>query len=58
MKKVFAVDETNAPRMLYILRNVLWHVIEQPQATLLDVPRMLSDAGLSPAGRSAGCRIR
>jgi hypothetical protein len=44
MKKVFAIDETNAPRMLYILRNVLLAVIEQPSATLLDVPRMLSDA--------------
>lgn len=44
MKKVFAIDETNAPRMLYILRNVLFALVEQPQATLLDVPRMLADA--------------
>ena len=44
MKKVFAIDETNAPRMLYILRNVLLAVIEQPHATLLDMPRMLSDS--------------
>lgn len=44
MKKVFAVDETNAPRMLYILRNVLLALVEQPQATLLDVSRMLADA--------------
>ena len=43
MKKVFAVDETNAPRMLYILRNVLMALVEQPQATLLDVPQMLVD---------------
>jgi hypothetical protein len=43
MKKVFAVDETNAPRMLYILRNVLLALVEQPHATLLDVPRMLAD---------------
>jgi hypothetical protein len=43
MKKVFGVDETNAPRMLYILRNVLFALVEQPQATLLDVPRMLSE---------------
>ena len=32
-----------APRMLYILRNVLLALVEQPQATLLDVPRMLVD---------------
>jgi hypothetical protein len=43
MKKVFDVDETNAPRMLYILRNVLLALMEQPQATLLDVPRMLTE---------------
>jgi len=43
MKKVFAVDETNAPRMLYILRNVLLALVEQPQTTLLDVPRMLGE---------------
>jgi len=43
MKKVFAIDETNAPRMLYILRNVLLALVEQPDATLLDVPRMLAD---------------
>jgi type IV secretory pathway TraG/TraD family ATPase VirD4 len=43
MKKVFAVNETNAPRMLYILRNVLLALVEQPQATLLDVPRMLTE---------------
>src|SRR5207247_11461009 len=42
MKKVFAVDETNAPRLLYILRNVLFARIEQPQATLLAVPRLLT----------------
>jgi hypothetical protein len=44
MKKVFAVDEITAPRMLYILRNVLLALVEQPEATLLDVPRMLADA--------------
>jgi len=43
MKKVFGVDETNAPRMLYILRNVLLALVEQPQATLLDVPKMLGE---------------
>lgn len=43
LKKVFDIDETNAPRMLYILRNVLFALIEQPQATLLDVPRMLTE---------------
>lgn len=43
MKKVFAVDETSAPRMLYILRNVLLALVEQPQATLLDVQRMLTE---------------
>jgi hypothetical protein len=43
MKKVFAVDEATAPRMLYILRNVLLALVEQPHATLLDVPRMLVD---------------
>lgn len=29
--------------MLYILRNVLLALVEQPQTTLLDVPRMLRD---------------
>lgn len=43
MKKVFAIDETNAPRLLYVLRNVLLALVEQPRATLLDVPRMLVD---------------
>jgi hypothetical protein len=43
MKKVFAIDETNAPRLLYVLRNVLMALVEQPQATLLDIPQMLSD---------------
>jgi hypothetical protein len=43
MKKVFAIDETNAPRLLYVLRNVLMALVEQPQATLLDIPRMLTD---------------
>jgi Helicase HerA, central domain len=44
MKKVFAIDETNAPRMLYILRNALLALVEQPQCTLFDVPRLLADA--------------
>lgn len=43
MKKVFAVDEQHSPRLLYILRNVLLALVEQPQATLLDIPRMLAD---------------
>jgi hypothetical protein len=43
MKKVFAIDETNAPRMLYILRNVLLALVEQPEATLVDIPRILVD---------------
>ena len=43
MKKVFAIDETNAPRMLYILRNVLLALVEQPQPTLFDIPRLLVD---------------
>jgi hypothetical protein len=43
MKKVFAVDEQSAPRMLYILRNVLLALVEQPYPTLLDVPKMLAD---------------
>lgn len=44
MKKVFAVDEQHSPRLLYILRNVLLALVEQPQTTLLDIPRMLADA--------------
>ncbi len=43
MKKVFAIDETNAPRLLYVLRNVLLALVEQPQTTLLDIPRMLAE---------------
>ncbi len=31
------------PRLEYILRNVLLTIIEMPTATLLDVPRMLTD---------------
>jgi hypothetical protein len=44
MKKVFAIDETNAPRLLYILRNALLALVEQPQATLFDIPRLLVDS--------------
>ncbi len=43
MKKVFAIDEQSAPRMLYILRNALLALVEQSQPTLFDIPRLLVD---------------
>ena len=43
LKKIFGIDETNAPRMLYILRNVLLALVETPDSTLLDVQPMLID---------------
>jgi hypothetical protein len=55
MKKVFAIDETNAPRLLYILRNALLAPVEQPQPTLFDVPRLLVDTAFR---RQAVSRVR
>lgn len=44
LKKVFDVDETNAPRMLYILRNAILALLDVPDATLLDLLEMLHDS--------------
>ena len=44
LKKVFDVDETNAPRMLYILRNAILALLDVPDATLLDLLTMLHDS--------------
>ena len=44
LKKVFDVDETNAPRMLYILRNAILALLDFPDATLLDLLVMLHDS--------------
>ena len=36
-QKLFAMETTSAPRLLHILRNSLLTLVEQPDATLLDI---------------------
>ena len=43
LAKVFELTPADAPRLLYILQNVLLALVEHPGATLLDVPKMLVD---------------
>ncbi len=40
-QKVFGLDESAAPRLLHIFRNSLLSLVELPQATLMDVQRLL-----------------
>ena len=40
-QKVFGMDESQAPRLLHIFRNSLLSLVEMPNATLLDVQRIL-----------------
>lgn len=40
-QKVFGFDESQAPRMLHIFRNCLLSLVEMPNATLMDVQRIL-----------------
>jgi hypothetical protein len=40
-QKVFGFDESQAPRMLHIFRNCLQSLVEMPNATLMDVQRIL-----------------
>ena len=40
-QKVFGMDESQAPRLLHIFRNCLLSLVEMPNATLLDVQRVL-----------------
>lgn len=40
-QKVFGMDESQAPRLLHIFRNCLLSLVEMPNATLLDVQRIL-----------------
>lgn len=40
-QKVFGFDESQAPRMLHIFRNSLLSLVEMPNATLMDVQRVL-----------------
>jgi hypothetical protein len=40
-QKVFGMDESQAPRLLHIFRNCLMSLVETPNATLLDVQRLL-----------------
>ncbi len=42
-QKVFGFDESQAPRMIHIFRNCLLSLVELPQASLLDVQRLLVD---------------
>jgi|GEM_PF-532491 len=42
-EKVFGLDESVAPRLLHIFRNVLLTLVETPDATLLSVQRILLD---------------
>ena len=41
LKKVFGFDETSAPRLINTLRYTLLALLEQPNATMLDIERML-----------------
>jgi hypothetical protein len=40
-QKVFGMDESQAPRLLHIFRNCLLSLVEMPNATLMDVQRVL-----------------
>ena len=40
-QKVFGMDEAQAPRLLHIFRNCLLSLVEMPNATLIDVQRIL-----------------
>ncbi len=42
-QKVFGMDESQAPRLLYIFRNCLSSLVEMPSASLIDVQRLLVD---------------
>lgn len=44
VKKVFEIDETNSPRMLYILRNGILALLDVPGANLLDLQHLMRDA--------------
>lgn len=53
--RVFAFDESQAPRMMHIFRNALLTLVETPEATLLSVQRILVDAAYR---KSAIARVR
>ena len=40
-QKAFGMDESKAPRLLHIFRNCLLSLVEMPNATLMDVQRIL-----------------
>ncbi|MBB3208939.1 hypothetical protein FHS27_004773 [Rhodopirellula rubra] len=42
--KVFGLDAATAPRLLHIFRNALYTLVEQPDATLIGINRLLTDA--------------
>ncbi|WP_235033183.1 type IV secretory system conjugative DNA transfer family protein [Rubripirellula obstinata] len=42
--KVFGLDAASAPRLLHIFRNALYTLVEQPEATLIGINRLLTDA--------------
>ena len=42
--RVYAFDESQAPRMMHIFRNALLTLVEIPDATLLSAQRVLVDA--------------
>ena len=43
-QRVFGFDESLAPRMIHIFRNCLLSLVEMPNATLLDVQRLLVES--------------
>jgi len=57
-KKIWA--ESWGPRLEHLLRNVLLALVEQPNATFADVPRLLEDASFrrSAAGRVLNEHVR
>ncbi|WP_236621169.1 type IV secretory system conjugative DNA transfer family protein [Rhodopirellula sallentina] len=52
--KVFNLDAASAPRLLHIFRNALYTLVEQPDATLIGINRLLTDA---PYRKSAVARV-
>lgn len=42
--KIFKLEAAVTPRLLHILRNALYVLVEQPEATLIGINRLLNDA--------------
>ncbi|EMI16460.1 hypothetical protein RMSM_06618 [Rhodopirellula maiorica SM1] len=47
--KVFGLDTATAPRLLHIFRSALYTLVEQPDATLIGINRLLTDTAYRKA---------